>query len=79
MPRDYEIKDAFRFAIKRDAAGRYTVTTLDFVSELERLNWHYTPREANNWIEAHKSVFRDISTSEGDERVFQVFNPNGGM
>jgi len=77
MPRDYEIKDAFRFAIKRDTAGRFTVSTLDFVNELERLNWHYTLRQANQWIEVHKSVFRDISTAEGEERTFQIFNPNG--
>jgi len=42
ITRDDEIKDAFRFAIKRDPAGRFTVTTADFVSEPERLNWHYT-------------------------------------
>ncbi|MEN4807099.1 DNA polymerase V [Pantoea agglomerans] len=79
MPRDYEIKDAFSLAIKRDARGCYTVSTLDFVKELHQLNWHFTPREANRWIEAHKSVFRDISASEGEERIFQVFNPNGGL
>ncbi|KAF6660614.1 DNA polymerase V [Enterobacteriaceae bacterium EKM102V] len=79
MPRDYEIKDAFRLAIKRDARGRYTVSTLDFVKELQQLNWHFSAREANRWIEAHKSDFRDISASEGEERTFQVFNPNGGM
>jgi hypothetical protein len=36
--RDYEIKDALIYGIKRDATGRYTVSTLDFVSELELLN-----------------------------------------
>lgn len=54
IPRDYEIKDAFRFAIKRDYTGRYTVTKLDFCSELKRLNLHYTPPQANNWIQAHR-------------------------
>jgi len=79
MPRDYEIKDAFRLAIKRDPRGRFTVSTLDFVKELQKLNWHFTAREANRWIESHKSDFRDISVAEGEERTFQVFNPNGGM
>lgn len=79
MPCDYEIKDAFRLAIKRDARGRYTVSTLDFVMELYQLNWHFTAIEANRWIETHKSDFRDVSRSEGEERTFQVFNPNGGM
>lgn len=37
MPREYEKETAFRNAIKRDQQGRYTVTTVDFVTELERL------------------------------------------
>lgn len=77
MPRDYEIQIAFRQAIKRDAVSRYTISTTDFVKELERLNWHYTLRAANKWIEMHTTTFRDISPKEGEERVFLVFNTNG--
>jgi hypothetical protein len=77
MPRDYEIMMAFRQAIKRDAEGRFTISTLDFVEELDRMNWHHTLRAANKWIETHTTTFRDISSNEGEERVFQVFNPNG--
>ncbi|POW56575.1 DNA polymerase V [Candidatus Pantoea alvi] len=79
MPREYEKETAFRNAIKRDQQGRYTVTTVDFVTELERLNWHLTQKEANHWVEIYTSTFRDISTKEGEERTFQVFNPNGGL
>ncbi len=77
MPRDDEIQIAFRQAIKRDAVSRYTISTTDFVKELERLNWHYTLRADNKWIEMHTTTFRDISPKEGEERVFQVFSPNG--
>lgn len=79
MPRDYEIMIAFRQAMKRDVEGRYTLSTLDFVRELERLNWQYTLRAANEWIETHTTTFSDISPAEGEERIFQVFNPNGGI
>lgn len=79
MPRDYEIKMAFRQAIKRDAEGRFTISTLDFVKVLKRYKWDYSLRDANAWIEMHTTTFRDISPTDGDERVFQVFNPNGGM
>lgn len=79
MPRDYEIMMAFRQAIKRDVEGRFTVSTIDFVKELERMNWHHTQRAANQWIETHTTTFRDISTADGEERVFQIFNPNGGF
>jgi len=77
IPRDYEVMIAFRQAVKRDAAGRFTISTLDFVKELDRLNWRYSLRAANKWIEMHTTTFRDISTSEQEERMFQVFNPNG--
>lgn len=79
MPRDYEIMFAFRQAMQRDAAGRFTVSTQDFVRELEKYNWHYTLRAANKWIEMHTTTFRDVSTEEGEARIFQVFNPNGGI
>jgi len=79
MPRENEIKAAFRLAIKRDARGRYIVSTLDFVHQLQQLNWQLTAREANRWIEVRKSDFRDISASEGEDCIFQVFNPNGGL
>jgi len=79
MPREYEKEIAFRNAIKRDQQGRYTVTTVDFVKELAKLNWHLTLKEANRWVEIYTSTFRDVSTKEGEERTFQVFNPNGGI
>ncbi|WP_313677223.1 hypothetical protein [Pantoea vagans] len=47
MPRENEIKAAFRLAIKREARGRYIVSTLDFVHQLLQLNWQFTAREAN--------------------------------
>lgn len=79
MPRNYEILMAFSQAIKRGAEGRFTISTLDFVKELDRIYWHYTLSAPNKWIETHTTTFRDISPTDGDERVFQVFNPNGGM
>lgn len=79
MPRGYEKEIAFRNAIKRDQKGRYTVTTVDFVKELERLNWHLSLKEANRWVEIYTCTFRDISTQEGEERTFQVFNNGGGI
>lgn len=79
MPREYEKEVAFRNAIKIDARGRRTVTTVDFVKELAKLNWHFTLKEANTWVEIYTSTFRDVSTKEGEERTFQVFNYGGGI
>lgn len=79
MPRDYEIKDAFVSAIKREPSGRYVVTTQAFVRELERVNWHFSLREANQWIKNNTTTFRDASTQEGEAKTYHQFNPNGGI
>lgn len=67
-----------RAAITREQDGRQTVTTAAFVRELHKFNWHWTPRQANQWIETYVTVFRDVSPNEGENRTFQLFNPNGG-
>lgn len=80
MPRAYEIESAFRSAIKHEPSGRRTVRTTDFVRELRQVNWDWTCRKANQWIETYITTFRDITPTEGDEdRLFMLFNPNGGL
>ena len=79
MPRDYEKEVAFRNAIKQDARGRRTVTTVDFVQELAKLNWHFSLKEAHRWVEIYTCTFRYVSTQEGEKRTFEVFNKSGGI
>lgn len=79
MPRLYEIEGAFRAAIQIEPSGRRTVTTRSFVRELEKVNWHWSLKQANAWIEAYVTTFKDISEHEGEDRTFMVFNPNGGL
>lgn len=79
MPRLYEIEVAFRAAIVIEPNGRRTITTRRFLQELERYNWHWSPRQANQWIEGYVTTFRDVSTQEGDDRTFQLYNPNRGL
>ncbi|KQN56713.1 hypothetical protein [Erwinia sp. Leaf53] len=77
MPRRYEISIAFRAAIKHEH-GRRTVSTVDFQAELAKLNHHFTLREANRWIEFYQTSFTDISTEEGERRIFSLFSPSAG-
>ncbi|MFH7826480.1 DNA polymerase V [Kluyvera chengduensis] len=77
MPRADEINVAFKKAIRVESNGRRTVTTKDFVRELHDVNWHWSLREANQWIEFYITTFKDISPSEGEERLFMLYNPNG--
>jgi hypothetical protein len=72
MPRGIDIESAFRAAIKREASGRQTVSTQDFVAQLVAVNWNWTLKEANDWIESHVSTFKDVFTSEGQARTFAL-------
>lgn len=79
MPRNSDIETAWRQAIVSEPNGRRTVTTSGFIQELAKVNWHWSPRQANQWIEHYVTTFLDVSTQEGDERTFQLYNPNGGL
>jgi 5-methylcytosine-specific restriction endonuclease McrBC regulatory subunit McrC len=79
MPRQYEIESAFRAAVKIEQTGRRTVTTQDFVKQLKVVNWNWSLKQANNWIECYVTTFKDISSEEGEARTFMLFNPNGGL
>ncbi len=79
MPRYDDKVGAFLAAEVRAPNGRRTVTTVDFVAELEKVNWHYSLTEANEWIRLYVRTYRDVSTQEGEEKTYQCFNPNGGL
>lgn len=72
MSQDDEVWRAFREAMRRDDSGQCTVSTRDFVAQLEQRNSPHTLRAANTWIEMHITTFSDISTEEGEWRLFQV-------
>ncbi|MCT2419864.1 DNA polymerase V subunit [Pantoea sp. XY16] len=72
MSQDDEIWYAFREAIRQDDAGQFTVSTQDFVAELQQRNAPYTLRAANTWIEMHITTFSDISVEPGECRLFQM-------
>ena len=79
MPRRSDIEIAWYASIHQEPNGRKTVTTQRFVQELSKVNWNWTMKQANEWIEWYVTTFRDISTQEGENRTFQLFNPNGGL
>ncbi|HCD2002277.1 TPA: DNA polymerase V [Citrobacter farmeri] len=79
MPRRYDIESAFQSAVVIEPSGRRTVKAVDFVRELKKVNWDFSLRDANAWIEASISTFKDISPTEGEDRLFMLFNPNGGL
>ncbi|WP_034948050.1 hypothetical protein [Erwinia oleae] len=74
MARRYEVHSAFTDSIRVDSRGRQTVSTVDFVRTLAAYNHDWSLREANVWIEHYQSMFRDISTEEGERRTFFLTN-----
>lgn len=80
MPRESDILTAFTDAIKFDHITRVrTVSTADFVRLLESYNWHFSMKQANKWIKAHTTTFRDITPDNIQSRLYRQFNPNGGI
>ncbi len=72
MQQDDAVWIAFREAMRRDSEGLCTISTQDFVTQLDLHNTPHTLRAANVWIEIHISTFSDISTEPGECRLFQV-------
>ncbi|MCX3307942.1 DNA polymerase V [Pantoea vagans] len=79
MARESDIRGAFMAAMRREPGLGVIVTTQEFVHQLEKLNWHFSLREANQWIKANTVTFRDASTQEGEAKTYKQFNPNGGI
>ena len=72
MSQDDEIWHACREGTRRDDAGQVTVSTREFVAELQQRNAPHTLRAANTWIEMHITTFSDISVEPGECRLFQM-------
>ena len=79
MARYSDIKVAIVKAIRREPSGKETVSTQDFIAQLNDVGWNMSLLSANAWIKSNTHTFRDISTDEGEAKVFQRYNPNGGL
>ena len=70
MPRRSDIEIAWYASIQQEPNGRKTVTTQRFVQELSKVNWNWTMKQANEWVEWYVTTFRDVSTQEGENCTF---------
>lgn len=77
MPRDYDIRSAFVIAIKQDPVRGQVVSAADFVRELEKVNHHWSLRQANEWISFYQGSFRDFTPHEGENKVYFLMNMGG--
>lgn len=74
MPRQYEILAAFVESVTLNPKGYRYVRTRDFVSNLQRRGWHFTEREANDWIERNQIDFADKTPDESENRLWMLRN-----
>lgn len=74
MPRVYEINAAFREAVRLDAKGQKVLRTDDFIRELSKRNWHFSEKDANNWIEQNQSFFVDKTPDFSENRLWMLRN-----
>lgn len=79
MLRRYDIEAAFGSIVVIEPGRRRTLRTVDFMRELKKVNWNFSLRDANAWVEASVSTYKDISPTDGEERLFMLCNPNGGL
>lgn len=74
MPRRADIGSAFRAAVQYNTKGYQFLHTSDFVRELRERGWHFSEREANEWIERYQDNFIDKTTTTSDNRYWILRN-----
>ena len=74
MPRTHDIHTAFVSSIQINPKGYRYLRTSDFLRELRARNWHFTERDANDWIERHQPYFVDKTTDFSENRLWMLRN-----
>lgn len=74
MPRKSDVRTAFVAAIQRNPKGYQYLRTEDFIRELNARNWHFSERDANDWIEQYQTDFVDKTTDFSDNRLWMLRN-----
>lgn len=74
MPRQYEIHAAFVAAVQCNPKGYKCLRTADFIRELNARNWHFSERDANDWIERYQPYFVDKTPDVSDNHLWMLRN-----
>ncbi|EPC4044075.1 hypothetical protein ACRZPF_001511 [Enterobacter mori] len=46
---------------------------------MAKVNWNWSLHESHKWIENYVTTFKDITPSEGENRLFMLYNYGGGL
>ncbi|EIA2055436.1 TPA: hypothetical protein R4S23_000560 [Escherichia coli] len=74
MPRKSDIHSAFVAAIQLNPKGYQCLRTDDFISELRARNWHFSQKDANEWIEYYQECFVDKTPDDSENRLWMLRN-----
>ncbi|TDS93428.1 hypothetical protein [Erwinia rhapontici] len=74
MPRRDDVNVAFVKCIKTDLKRNQTVNTSDFIKELEKVNHHFTRREANEWIDYYQPSWKEYAEEGYELKRFFLMN-----
>ena len=74
MPKLKDINAAFRDAVRLDAKGHQVLRTEDFIRQLRTVNWHFSEKDANDWIERNQTGFVDKTPDFSDNRLWMLRN-----
>lgn len=76
MPRKSDIHSAFVAAIQQNPKGYQCLHTYDFIRELRARNWHFSERDANEWIKYYQPDFTD-KTTDGTDNHYWILRSMG--
>ncbi|MGG5837507.1 hypothetical protein [Huaxiibacter chinensis] len=74
MPRTADIHAAFNAVIQKNPKGYRCLHTDAFVSKLREFNWHFSPKDANDWIVRYQPDFADKTDGQGENRYWILRN-----
>lgn len=74
MPRKSDLRDAFVAAVRKNPKGYQCLHTTDFIRELRTRNWHFSEKDANDWIERYQAGFVDKTPDDSPNRFWIMRN-----
>ena len=72
MPRKSDIHSAFVAAVQQNPKGYQCLHTDDFIRELAKVHWHFSQKDANEWIEYYQECFVDKTPDDSENRLWML-------
>lgn len=67
---------AFQLAKKRKPTGRWTITVVDFLRELQKVGFDWSPGQANEYIQYYQYTWRLLEEGDYGLNTYYKYNMN---